>query len=419
MSNSINNGKYISTSLYQSLIVVLLFFAGLINSQYYIVFMGYNWLNTLIVTTFYFLLIMLFFYSILNTLNNSYKNSESFFYISRYYILLVISVILKLFILFIQSPQSFYPGANNFSYLITFSSNMIIIILLSTSIKNMYYIKASIWSLGISTSLSAFIPFIFYPEMIGSRVAVVNGFYFTGAFWNAAVISFISIGWLLIGLSMVETSKSKRLLSYILFFMIVLASLAGLSRAALLSLIVSLLVYLIASNRFKKHIKIITLIGITIFFLFTFFPEPIENFQQRLDGGINISEEGRITIWRDYLENIPDYLLLGELNGNYKKYSATNNGPHSVLINWIVQFGILALIGYVILIKGILKYINRIREYFSKDTSAALYAWLAGYLSVAMINETGFDDLTVFVGIGLILAWGRIAELNNNEVSKL
>src|SRR5690606_36677579 len=118
--------------------------------------------------------------------------------------------------------------------------------------------------------------------------------------------------------------------------------------------------------------------------------------------------EPRIEIWRDYMEDITKYIFFGEIEGNYTIYSVTRQGPHSVLFNWLVQFGLLALIGFLFLIKGLFNSVKKIKNKFPIETSAAIYAWIAAYLAVAMINETGFEQLTIFAGFGIILGWGNI-----------
>src|SRR5699024_8087497 len=106
-----------------------------------------------------------------------------------YWSVLVFAVGLKFLLYLIQSPTSLLPGGEFFSPLLTFSSNLLLMIILIKGINNMYYIKAVVWAFGIGASLSTIIPFIFFPEMIGSRISLIDDFTFTGAFWNSSVIS--------------------------------------------------------------------------------------------------------------------------------------------------------------------------------------------------------------------------------------
>lgn len=389
---------------YQKIVVFLVFMAGFLNSRQYITFIGLGWLSGLMLMLFYGLLAMLVIYFILNMI---YNNNLYISYLN-YWGLLVGSVFIKYLILYLQFPNSFLSEGGLFSSLQVFLIGFTLMLILILGIKSIYYLKTSILFFGLGASFSAIIPLIFFPEMIGTRTTIVEEFNFTGSFWNSAVISYISVGWLLIAISTFESSKKKRYLQVGIFILLILASLAGLSRGTLISLILSLAVYLIISNGLVKYIK--TLIFITLISIvgIVFFQDTIESFQQRLEGGINIEEESRTTIWMDYLEALPSYFLIGAPEGDYTKYSFTNQPPHNVLLNWLAQFGIIALIGFISLLTGFVRIINSVRKNISLHTGAALYAWLVSYLSIAMINETGFNNLTIFGAFGLVLAWGNI-----------
>lgn len=390
---------------YQKIIVLLMFIVGLLNSSIYFSFMGVNVLNVFLLLLFYSLIGFMCFIILLNYL---YKRKGKIVYSFPYWLILTIAVMLKFIILFIQFPLSFLPGEDNFNLFISMISILLLMIVLIKGIHNMYYLKATIWCFGIGASFSASIPLFFYPEMIGQRTSLINNYVFTGAFWNSAVISYISVGWLLIAISIDEKSKIKKWILMSMFLLLVLAGLAGLSRATLVSLIISVIVYLIMSNKFKEYLKVIIFTSFLLLVSFVTFQEPIENFGKRFNSEIVIEDESRINIWNDYIENIPDYFFLGEIEGNHLKYSKTDQAPHSVLLNWLAQYGILGLLGFGILLIGILKSIQDIKLRHSKQVAAALYAWLAAYLSLGLINETGFSELAVFGGIGIILSWGNI-----------
>src|SRR5690606_5296745 len=115
----------------------------------------------------------------------------------------------------------------------------------------------------------------------------------------------------------------------------IFGGIAGLSRAILLSILISIMVYLFFSKKIKKYLKTIIL-GLIIFtVIIFFFPTVYSNFSERLDDGLNVEEEPRIEIWRDYMEDITEYIFFGEIEGNYTIYSVTRQGPHSVLFNWL------------------------------------------------------------------------------------
>lgn len=413
----INNGKIF---IYITLFLVA-FLAGLLNSEVYFIFLGLNLFNSMIQLCFY-LLVFLFIFILL--INNLLTRKKIFPDTYQYWIILLFAIGLKFFILFIQDPTWLFPGGKYFSDLFHFSLILIIMILFSGIISDFQRVKIAIWGLGIGASFSTLIPMILFPEMIGSRDLYVGNYYFSGGFWNSAVISYISVGWLIIALSNIEKSYLKRIFLISLFFIIAFGGIAGLSRATLLSVIVSSLAYVTFANKFKKYIKVI-ISGIIIFLLvINLFPELFSNFSDRLEGGIDIENESRTTIWLDYLEDLPSYFLFGAIDGDYTKYSMNQMGPHSTVLNWLSQFGLLGLIGFLILIIGLIVSIKNVRRQFKNETSSALYAWVVAYLSVALINQTGFKQLTVFVGFGIILAWGNISKkmtdgkLNNTKKYK-
>ncbi|KPH75940.1 O-antigen ligase family protein [Oceanobacillus caeni] len=388
---------------------LVVFLSGTLNATSLFEFMGLGNLSTLIKIAFYTILFLSFFLLVLKKL---LIRNLSFNY--KYWIILFLGVALKIFILFIQNPSNVLPGGKFFSLVITFGMDFILMVYLSNVIKTIRDVKISVYGLGLGLSLTAMIPILLFPELIGYRVSVVQGFTFIGGFWNASVISFISVGWLLIAVGIFEKNKSGKTLLYSIFCLIIFGGVAGLSRAILLSTLISLIVYLFFSKKISKYIKTIIL-GIIIFtIIIYFFPTVYSNFSERLDDGLNVEEEPRVEIWKDYLESIKDYVFFGEIEGNFTIYSSTAQGPHSVLFNWIVHFGLLGLIGFIYLIKGLLSSIKAIKSKFPIETSAAIYAWVAAYLAVALINQTGFEQLTVFAGFGIILGWGNI-----NSSSKL
>lgn len=396
----------ISRSTFYIILFSIVFSAGLMNSTDFINLIGLNELNTVVRIVFHLLLVSLFFLLLIkNILIRKTILPETF----PYWIMLLFAVLFNFFILFIQNPSGLLPGGAYFFELFHFISILSIMIILASVIETLNGIKVAIWGLGLGAAFSALIPFLF-PEMIGSREAEFQGHYFIGGFWNSAVISYISVGWLMVSLSTVEKSKIKRFFLISLFLIMAFGGLAGLSRATLLSVIVSVCVYLIFAKKIKKYIKVIISGLIIILLVLTLFPDLVLNFSERLEGGIEIEDESRTKIWIDYLEDLPSYFLFGALDGDYTKYSIFGMGPHSTILNWLSQYGILGLLGFVILIIGFVSSIKNIKRLFPVETTAALYAWLAAYLSVALINETGFKQLTVFTAFGIILAWGNVSK---------
>jgi len=77
--------------------------------------------------------------------------------------------------------------------------------------------------------------------------------------------------------------------------------------------VVSLLVYIICLRDIKKILKIIALLLIFILVVQLQFGIIIENFKERFKSISGIRNEGRIKIWKDYLEDINDFFILGNL----------------------------------------------------------------------------------------------------------
>lgn len=401
LDTQFNKGNITNIHIFLFVITIL---AGLMNSADYFHFIGLSNVFTLI-KIFYYLLVSLLFFLLL--INNLLIRNTILLTNFSYWFLPLFAVLLKFLILFLQNPYWLMPKGKFFPDVVDFILNFSILILIASLASSYEGIKVTIWGLGLGAAFSALIPFLMFPEMIGSRPINVQGYEFTGGFWNSAVISYISIGWLLFALSTLERSKFIRFFLISLFLIIAFGGIAGLSRATLLSVIVSVCIYLLFAKKIRQYLKVILISVIITALVINLFPEVLINFGERLDGGLNIEEEPRTDIWLDYFEDLPEYMFFGALDGNYKKYSVREMGPHSVILNWLVQYGILGLVGFIILIIGLIKSINSVREFHSRETYASLYAWLGSYLSVAIINETGFKQLTVFAAFGIILAWGN------------
>jgi len=404
-----NNNNHIS-------LFFLLFFAGLLNSKDYFQYLDFD----IIILVISFLFHIFLFYLFLSTILSFLMKKNNFrFYSFPYWMILLAAIFIKWFLLFIQSPGWVLPGGIYFYEIRVITINIILLITVAIRIKKIQDIKAVIWGLGLGTSLTFLIPLILFPEMIGSRAINVNNYSFTGGFWNSSVISFISIGWLLVALSTIEKSKTKKYILLAIFILTILGGLAGLSRSILLSIIISVIVYLIAAKQFLKYIKAISWTAILAVTIILIFPQLVDNFEQRFTDGVSIEEEPRVDIWLDYIEDLPKYILFGDIKGEYKRYSETGHGPHTVLLNWLTRYGILALMGFFAIIFGIIKAIKRIQKDVSLHASASAFAWLASYLAVAVINETGFLQLTVYGAMGVLLGWGNFLKKESFSLKSL
>lgn len=387
----------------QNLILFFLFLIGVLNSRDYLNLMGYSSLTQVLT---YFSLLILLIASIIVLIEiiqqRIYIKKKFFFN----WVILCFAIFLRIFLIFIQYPTSILPGGDYFIYSIDFISLILILFILINRLTSIKLIKQSIWAFGLGLLLSALIPLLFYPEYIGFRVNKIGSYEFTGAFWNSGVIAFLSIGWLLIALSTLEKQKVKKALPIFMFLTLAFSGIAGLSRALLVSIVSSIIVYLIIARKLKQYISFIT-VGIIAIIVFWFsFEDVVNNLMVRFEGGVNIEEEARTNIWLAYIKNIPNFFFLGEIDGDYRKYTNGVFGPHSTPLNWLVQFGIFGLTGFVLLLIGIVKSAFYIGKVHTRVVSAPIFAWLIAYISTSFINETGFNNPTIFAGIGIILAWG-------------
>lgn len=397
----------------ENLLILLMFVIGFKLSSSYFSFMELSFVSRILNLMLYALLMINALLITIKLLSNKLKLYKFLF---SNWTIIVIAILLKLFTLFIQFPKAFLPGSDNFGYLIDFTSIVLILCILIIGLNTDQLIRKSIWALGMGLFTSSVIPLIMFPEMIGIRQSEFGTFTFTGGFWNVGVIGFISIGWLLIALSVKEQSIFKRVVLVLFILIIAFSGLAGLSRAIVVSIALSIITYLVFARKIKQYFLFIVVSILVVIIVTYSFNEVIENLAYRLDGGINIQEEARTTIWKTYIEYIPDYFLLGEIQGDYTKYTNWIFEPHSSLLNWFVQFGILGLIGFIMLLTGVFKSIRYIGKAHSRLISAPLYAWLIAYISVSFVNQTGFKDLSVFAAIGVIYAWGLNSYKKVNDI---
>ncbi|NMA75368.1 MAG: O-antigen ligase family protein [Bacteroidales bacterium] len=284
------------------------------------------------------------------------------------------------------------------------------------SINDIVDFRKVVWSFAIGAGISALIPLILHPEMIGYRSGWLNGVHFRGGFWNFTLISFVSAGWIAIALAKNSEKKYTRLLSYLIFLTTWIAAFAGLSRTLLLMSFVGIATYLLYTRRIKPAFKMGLLVLVLVIITFKFFPGVVANISER----INLTQrayqdEGRVVIWRHYLENASEYFVVGAL-GNYRDFDPAGHGPHSVFLNWLVQYGLIGLIGFMYLIWGLLKEIKRVTKY-SRDEAALLLAWLTSYLTLSSINQTGFIEASFYVGFGIVLTWTKLHKEDEHSSS--
>ena len=202
-------------------------------------------------------------------------------------------------------------------------------------------------------------------------------------------------------------SKRFKVLGYFIFTCGWLASIAGLSRIFIVLTITSVLTFIIFSKGLKSTLKIsISLVFVAVI-LHLFMPDSIvEGFQYRFaySSTENISEEARITIWREYLSNIPEYFFVGAF-GNYRRFGPQGiYDTHSSFLGWFVQYGVIGLLGYLYLLYGLLREIFKIKKY-KTGTFKYLIAWFISYLTLIAVNQSGFQDPSIYAGFAFTILW--------------
>ena len=404
-------------------LILLLFFTGLINSRRHIAMFKIPFLEVIIILIFG----LLFVLNILMIIFKCFIYKESPYVTDKYWKPLIIIILLKYIIIFSQILYSFlinkltsdvqtlslaanYPINSHVNNLIKFIINFTMIAILTTRIDNFCKLNLSISAFGLGCAIAPIIGLIFFPNLIGRRISYVNGIFFAGSFWNASVIAFVSSGWLLIStLKNIEKPFGKFINLFLAVIMFV-GGIAGLSRAIVVSGFISMLIYVICLKDIKKLFKIIAILIILVLIIQSQFGIIFENFKLRLQKKGDIRNEGRIKIWKDYLEDIKTFFILGEPVEGYKVFSKTGKGPHSILLNWWSQFGVFAVLAFIWFMCGVWKSASYIYKNMTIQQGAAIFAWLFGYLSLAMINETGYRELPFYAAMGIIFAWGNLVK---------
>jgi len=423
MSNTIVKiyNKIYDNDLFQNgSLTLLLFFVGLVNSRRHLSILKIPFINRIILIIFAALLAVNLFIIVINHFR--YKELYYKIGINKYWQPLIIIILVKYLILFLQVTYTIithkltidnliadYPIYWHVVNMIRIIVNFTIIFILISRIDNFSKLNSSIGAFGLGCLIAPVLGFIFFPNLIGKRISDVNGVYFAGSFWNASVIAFVSSAWLLIGNICNNQNKLKKYIYLLMAMTMFVGGIAGLSRAIVVSGVVSLLVYIICLRDIKKILKIIALLLIFILVVQLQFGIIFENFKARLKSISGIRNEGRIKIWKDYLEDINDFFILGEPLEGYRIFSKIGQVPHSVLLSWWSQFGVFAAIAFIWLIWGIWKSASDIYN-LSIEQGAAVFAWLFAYLSLAMINETGYKELPFYAAMGILFAWGNLAK---------
>lgn len=315
----------------------------------------------------------------------------------------------------IKSILSSYFGDNIIS--LNLITNFMLMFVLTITINSINDFEIGIISMALGALPSAIIPLISRPDLIGQRIIEVGDESFIGGFWNGPMISFITIGWILIALAQRKNiSRKWKMIFLSISILTFFAGFAGLSRALLLATGVAFIIVFVFSNNIKNRLRLLILLILGFILLNSVMPEVVSNLLNRITMNSSIGDESRMYIWKSYLANIKEYFYFGA----FPKYrllgpTAFTAGPHSVALNWLVQFGILGLIGFVYLLWGIL---SEILQVFNNKRMEGVFllAWLFSYLALSMIGETGFFEMSAYAGFVYVLNWDRFLSESESKL---
>jgi putative inorganic carbon (hco3(-)) transporter len=184
-------------------------------------------------------------------------------------------------------------------------------------------------------------------------------------------------------LAISEKKKMKRLIYFVVSFLVVINIVMSQSRNAWLSLIVGLVLIIVIYN-WKFIFAFITVGGISLF---------LPQIQNRIKQVGDLSQNAsRLKLWKVSFEMIKDYPLFGVGNGNfmvmYDKYQAkyidlssfdpqSKFHPHNIILKIQTELGIIGLIPFVALIVTIFV---RIREYVKISSNLFFKKYYSGFI---------------------------------------
>lgn len=280
-----------------------------------------------------------------------------------------------------------------------------------------YYVNSSqrLISCIIAAMVAFFIPGFLVafarPELLGERESILDGLNFAGSVWNLGVRAFSSLAWLFIALYP-RLSVTKKLIGSIVLFAFIFLGIASLSRTFIVLIVLGGVSYLYFARKSYLWIfsfSILMLVGVILAMVWgdsLIFDAFSGRFSEAQNGNI------RLLIWASYLSNISDYFLFGAPEGSYYLYfSDSSFAPHSVLLNWLVQYGIFALGSFLIMLSAIWRKFHKASD---EHLSLCLKIWVLTYAGLSFINQTGFSGNEFYVAFGILFA--TIKVFNNHHI---
>ena len=180
--------------------------------------------------------------------------------------------------------------------------------------------------------------------------------------------------------------------------------------------------FLIAKKDGKLFSKILLLALVVIAFVFIE-SDMVTSIVSRFNDSTSGSHNVRFSLWQAYLSHFKEYWLIGAPYGSVYNYYYDVNLvgehflPHSSVINFLVRFGLLCAISYLVLIKNAFFSIKK-SSGLPINKIACIRAGFVAYVSLAFINQTGYSEPIFYIMFGLLIAYSQIikrAEEKTNE----
>lgn len=303
-----------------------------------------------------------------------------------------------------------------FSQINTWFGNISVILILNIFSTSIDTIKKCV----VSGMLMLFIPSILmavlHPEFLGIRQSSVEGsdVTFGGGLWNIGVMGIGSISWL--GLALYkDMNRRQRRIVIISIITFAFLGVAGLSRSLIMMLALSVCYYFLAA---KKDNRLITKIALVLIVLIVFVVvdrDLISSIVMRFNDSTSGTQNIRFLLWKAYLSHFKEMWLTGAPYGSVYNYYrdvslvGANFLPHSSVINFLVRFGLVCTLSYLVLIKNAFLKIRQ-NSCISANQVACVRAGCIAYVVLAFINQTGYAEPVFYIMFGLLLAYSRIIE---------
>jgi hypothetical protein len=401
-------------SLRLGLMMALTFLLGLRNARDLMDFLPFAALAPQIVMVAIIAIVTLFSVVLLRSFGRGVPRGTGL----KYFMPLIVVIMLKYLFLFLMSPDAFINDMgmgsptgyfeSNFSEFCLFTLVIFPAIIVLLYVRDFHELALVNLALVAGCAVAPIVSFIFFPEMIGSRDSHVGVAIFTGGFWNSSVIGLVVTLWTSLSLRKYYSRKQAALLLTLLAF-ITTGALVGLSRTAFICLGSSCVTYFLFSKAFLKKAAVAALVIASVFIVLRSFDTVAVNLEKRLTTESNLKEDPRMGIWKDYSEHLLDFLAFGVWMKQYKSYSTTGYGPHSIYLNWLVRFGVPGLLAFFWLLSGLVLSAFRIGKFISRERMAMTVAWLVAYLALSSYNEAGFIEPGVYLVMSFILIQARFA----------